>query len=82
MAWKVLKLYLFQEKGVTCLSPKDCFKEGYKRGIISYDDAWNKICDKRNSAVHAYDEKFADALYDKLPKFLESFKKLKESIKD
>ena len=80
-AWKALKSYLYQEKGITCLSPKDCFKEGFKRGVINYEDLWDKICDERNLAVHTYDEKFADALYNKLPKFLELFKELKEKIK-
>ena len=81
LAWKTLKSYLFQEKGATCLSPKDCFKEGFKRGVVNYDDLWNKICDERNLAVHTYDEKFADALYAELPKFLKLFEELKEKIK-
>lgn len=80
-AWKSLKAYLFQEKGVTCLSPKDCFKEGFKRGVIDYEDLWGKICDERNLAVHTYSEDFANALYKKLPEYLKLFEDLKEKIK-
>ncbi|OGZ78206.1 MAG: hypothetical protein A2528_00085 [Candidatus Staskawiczbacteria bacterium RIFOXYD2_FULL_37_9] len=80
LAWKTIKAYMEEYKGTTCASPKECFKEGYRQKIFDYNEIWNEIADERNLAVHTYDEKFADALYKKLPKFLKLFQELKEKL--
>ena len=80
LAWKTIKAFLEEEKGIKCVSPKDCFREAYRQGLIEYDEIWLKMTDWRNSAVHTYSEKFADELYKKLPECLKSFKKLLKNI--
>lgn len=82
VAWKLIKILLEEEKGIICNSPNDCFKQAYMQGFIKYDDLWIKMVKERNAAIHTYNEKLADALYDKLPKFLELFKSLKEKIEN
>ncbi len=81
LAWKSLKIRLEEEKGVICQSPKDCFREGYRQGIIDYDELWLKMTDWRNEAVHTYSEKLAKALYKKLAKALIRFKSLGDRFK-
>ncbi len=73
LSWKVIKAYLEDYKGISWKSPKECFKEAFRQGIIDYDDFWLKITDLRNDAVHTYSEKFGDQLYKKLPEILERF---------
>lgn len=82
LAWKLIKAYLKEEKGVTCRSPKDCFREAFRQGLIDYDDLWIKMTDWRNEAVHTYSEEFADALYRKLAKVFQCFKNLEEGFSE
>lgn len=80
LSWKLVKAYLEDRKGIKCASPKDCFREAYKVGLIDYDDRWIKITDWRNQVVHTYSEEFADKVYEKLPQILELFKDLQEGV--
>ena len=82
LAWKVLKEILEVEYGVACASPKKCFRDAYKQGIITHDDLWMDMTDWRNAAVHTYNEELADNLYEKLPRALEKFEYLEEQIKN
>ncbi|MBI4333009.1 MAG: nucleotidyltransferase substrate binding protein [Chloroflexi bacterium] len=39
LSWKALKAFLEEEKGITCSSPKECFRDAYRqrqvrRGLI------------------------------------------------
>lgn len=77
LSWKLVKTYLENNKGVICNSPKDCFKEAYRNGLINYDEQWLSATDWRNESVHNYSEKFANELFEKLPKILELFQSLK-----
>lgn len=78
LAWKLIKTYLEEEKGVVCRSPKECFREAFRQGIIDYDEFWLLMTDWRNQAVHTYGEKFADGLYKKLPEILKYFQALRK----
>lgn len=82
LSWKVVKAFLEEEKGITCVSPKGCFREAYRQDLIDYDDFWLKMTDWRNEAVHTYSEKFADVLYKKLPETLKRFLFLEKKIKN
>ncbi|NCN24898.1 nucleotidyltransferase [Candidatus Berkelbacteria bacterium CG_4_9_14_3_um_filter_39_23] len=81
LAWKTIKIYLEDEKGVKCFSPKVCWKEAFQNGLIEFDDLWLVMTDWRNDAVHTYNEKLADRLYGDLPKALEKFKELQKALK-
>jgi nucleotidyltransferase substrate binding protein (TIGR01987 family) len=81
LAWKTLKTYLEEYKGIICRSPKGCFREAFSQGIIDYDDYWIKIVDLRNQTTHLYSETLADKIYEELPKVLEYLKILYNSLK-
>ena len=36
LSWKTLKNYIEEKKGIICASPKDCFREAYKQGLLNY----------------------------------------------
>ena len=81
MNYALIKIFLEDEKGVKCFSPKVCWKEAFQNGLIEFDDLWLVMTDWRNDAVHTYNEKLADRLYGDLPKALEKFKELQKALK-
>ena len=80
LSWKLLKEILQEHYGVPCYSPKWCYREAFKQGILGYDDAWLEIVDLRNETVHVYDEKGAERVYQRLPAILQKFKELLGSV--
>ncbi len=34
LSWKTLKALLEVQKGIVCASPKECFREAYRQGIL------------------------------------------------
>lgn len=75
LAWKVIKFYA-QREGKECFSPRDCFKTAFQLHLIEYDEMWLKVIDDRNLTTHLYKEEYADKVYERLPQYLELFKKL------
>ncbi|MBI3579390.1 MAG: nucleotidyltransferase substrate binding protein [Ignavibacteriales bacterium] len=57
----------------TDIVPKDCFREAYRQGLLSYDDAWVKLVDLRNETAHTYNEETAERIYKELPDALKHF---------
>ena len=80
IAWKLMRAYLREEKGIDCSSPKDCIRAAYRHGFIDYDKEWLEMTDWRNEIVHAYGETYADRLYENLPRIHELFQKLSTAI--
>lgn len=80
LAWKNLKTYLHEKKGLVCSSPKDCFRLAYQQGIIKYDNSWLVLTDRRNQTAHTYNEKLAEEIYQELPAALGSFEELLSSL--
>jgi len=73
LSWKTLKAVLESKFGVACHSPKGCFREAFKQGIIEYDEAWLDYVDMRNETAHAYKESLAEELFSRLPEVLKHF---------
>lgn len=80
LAWKTMKTYLSEQKGVACASPKDCIREAYAQGLIPYDDVWLAMTDTRNQTVHTYNEALAEKIYAQLPDALEKYQALYEAF--
>ncbi len=38
LSWKVLKNYLEDVHGILCASPKGCYREAFKLGILEYEE--------------------------------------------
>lgn len=80
LAWKSLKTFLEEQKGVICASPKECFREAYRQKVIGYSDEWLAVVDMRNEAVHTYNEKIAEKIYTELPEAVGRFEELFEAL--
>jgi nucleotidyltransferase substrate binding protein (TIGR01987 family) len=81
IAWKSMKEYLEEKKGVICKSPKDCIRKAYENGLIQYDDFWISLVDSRNLSSHIYKEEMAEEVYEILPKAQKAFQQLLLQIK-
>jgi nucleotidyltransferase substrate binding protein (TIGR01987 family) len=63
--WKVVKGYLDVQEGVICNSPKSCFKEAFKVGLLSEEETVKilEMVDDRNLTSHTYHEEIAEEIY-------------------
>ncbi len=63
--WKVIKDYLRVKEGIECASPKSCFREAFKVGIISEEETVKvlEMTDDRNLSTHTYDEEAIEEIY-------------------
>lgn len=80
LAWKAVKEYLETAEGTKCASPKQCFREAYRNGLIEYSDKWLDFVDMRNKAAHIYHEALAEEIYAKLPEVLSHLEKLRDAL--
>lgn len=80
--WKVLKEYLNVLEGVVCNSPKQCFREALKAGLLRVEDT--ELClamtDDRNLTSHTYIEAVATSIYRKLSEYHEVMRRLLATI--
>ncbi len=63
--WKVVKGYLDTQEGIICNSPKSCFKEAFKVGLLSEEETIKilEMVDNRNLTSHTYHEEVAEEIY-------------------
>ncbi len=65
--WKSVKEFL-RIRGIECNSPKSCFRELIKEGIVpeELEGILSEIIILRNRLIHVYDEKQAKDIYKRL----------------
>lgn len=82
LLWKCLRAFLKEHEGISCNSPKSCFREAKKSLTLTEEEI--ELClemtDSRNLSVHTYSEKLAKALYDKTKKYFQISKKIFDQI--
>jgi len=63
--WKFVKDYLRVKEGIECASPKSCFREAFKVGILSEEETVKalEMTDDRNLSTHTYDEEAVEGIY-------------------
>jgi len=66
LMWKSIKKELALA-GLTCASPKACFKEAFSQGWIDEESPWIEMLNDRNLTTHTYDEVLAEKVYLALP---------------
>lgn len=81
LLWKSSQKFL-REQEIICRSPKECLKEAFKFGLVEDDPKWLEILEDRNLTAHTYNEKTADEVYGRLPKYLGIIKVFKEKLKE
>ena len=81
--WKLLKAYLNEHEGIVCNSPKRCFREALKARLLSVKETETclTMTDDRNLTSHTYIKAVAEAIYGKLPSYLEVMNRLLANIR-
>ncbi|AKB83866.1 nucleotidyltransferase substrate binding protein, HI0074 family [Methanosarcina barkeri 3] len=71
--WKVIKDYLRIKEGIECASPKSCFREAFKVGILSEEETVKvlEMTDDRNLSTHTYDEETIEEIYQQVRDYWE-----------
>jgi nucleotidyltransferase substrate binding protein (TIGR01987 family) len=69
--WKVVKGYLDVQEGIVCNSPKSCFKEAFKVGLLSEEETVKvlEMVDNRNLTSHTYHEEIAEEIYRQIEEY-------------
>lgn len=81
MAWKALQRHALAE-GLECASPRDCFRTGFRLGLIDKDARWMAMVEDRNRTSHMYDEDSAKAIYRALAGYAQLLGRLLEKLKE
>ena len=68
-AWKTMKKFLAYQGIIELNTPRQCFREAAKFGLISETAAWFHFIDIRNLTVHTYSEQNAKKVVDSFDKF-------------
>jgi nucleotidyltransferase substrate binding protein (TIGR01987 family) len=80
LCWKSLQEF-FKEKGITCRSPKDRFKQAFSYGLIENEDIWINIIQDINLTIYTYQEELAKEIYLKIKEYVYHFEKLLINMK-
>ena len=75
LAWKAIQKFLRSE-GISCRSPKGCFKEAFRFGLIEENPLWLRMIEDRNLTVHTYDEEIAEKVCNHILDYLPLFREL------
>ncbi|MEZ5335667.1 MAG: HI0074 family nucleotidyltransferase substrate-binding subunit [Methanolobus sp.] len=80
--WKLIKEYLFEMEGVICNSPKSCFREAFKMGLINDAESMQALymTDDRNMTTHTYHEDIAEEIYKELAGYYVLMNRIYENI--
>ncbi len=84
MAWKIMKRLLVEQGIIDINSPKSCFREAAKIGMISEPKNWFHFIEIRNLTVHTYSEQNVEkviASFEDFSKLLNEFLSNIEKIK-
>ena len=82
--WKALKVYLQEREGELCASPKGCFRQAFQSGLLTLEEVERCLVmtDDRNLTSHTYIEEIAEALYRKLPDYVQVMHVLLKNLQD
>jgi nucleotidyltransferase substrate binding protein (TIGR01987 family) len=75
MAWRAIQERARAE-GLDCVSPRDCFRTGFRLGLLGPDRRWLAMVEDRNRTTHLYDEETARKVYRAMPEYVELLRAL------
>lgn len=59
VAWRAIQGRARAE-GLDCVSPRDCFRTGFRLGLLGQDLRWLAMVEDRNRTTHLHDEDTAE----------------------
>lgn len=81
LSWKLLQKQL-REQGLDCQSPKSCFQAGLANKLVNDEELATMMVADRNFSVHTYNEKIAEELFARLPKYKVLFEELIRALSE
>jgi nucleotidyltransferase substrate binding protein (TIGR01987 family) len=84
LTWKLVKIWMKKGEGIVCNSPKACFRKAAESGLLNEEEAvlMLEMTDDRNRTVHTYHEPLAEAIFSKLPEYMNMMKNLSIRIRE
>lgn len=81
---KFLKEFLRSQEGVICNSPKACFREAFKNGLLDESETVLalQMTDDRNLTSHTYHDEIADEIFSRLKQYSSLLNKLSVGMKE
>lgn len=80
LTWKLLSK-IFKASGLEINSPRGCYRQAFKEGLIEDIDIWNDILISRNATSHIYDELDYEAIKNNIiNKYITAIEKLLNNI--
>jgi len=82
--WKLVREHLAQREGIICTSPKGCFRDAFRVGLIDEEQTVTalEMVDDRNRTVHTYHEDVARAISDGLPRYRDLMRLIVDRIRE
>lgn len=54
--WKLLKIHL-ENEGIVAHTPKECFRQAYRIGLLGEEERFVRMVEDRNLSVHLYNQR-------------------------
>ncbi|MFH1826748.1 MAG: HI0074 family nucleotidyltransferase substrate-binding subunit [bacterium] len=80
LAWKCVKSYLEEIKGIKTFAPRDAISEAYRIHFIDDEKVWVLMLQTRNMTSHLYNEAMSEEVYSRLAQFVPVIKKLVKAL--
>jgi len=83
LLWKTLKVFLGEEKGVICHTPKDCLKEAFRMEWIEGEEIFLGMLKDRNETSHIYDKSTAEKIFGRIKgEYVGAIEKVVEKLQE
>ncbi|MFA7059680.1 MAG: HI0074 family nucleotidyltransferase substrate-binding subunit [Pedobacter sp.] len=79
MTWKAIKRYL-DYAGIGAMSPRACFKEAFSQHLITEEQIWLEMIERRNLSSHIYNQDEVTGILGRLDDYRKAFQELLEQL--
>lgn len=82
LSWRLLSK-IFKAEGLDINSPRGCYRQAFKEGLIDDIEVWNNILLSRNATAHIYDEEDYEEIKENILKYyIDAIELLMKKISD
>jgi nucleotidyltransferase substrate binding protein (TIGR01987 family) len=80
--WKLVQAYMRETEGSVCNSPKSCFREAMRVGLLEAEETecCLEMTDDRNRTTHTYQLRVAQAVSERVRNYLGVLRELTERV--
>jgi nucleotidyltransferase substrate binding protein (TIGR01987 family) len=80
--WKLVQAYMGVREGSICNSPKSCFREAMRVGLLNEEETerFLEMTDDRNRTTHTYQLRVAQAVFERVGGYFELLRGMTERV--